>query len=80
MKNFFSRIISRIKGTYQVVTLAICAAVISVMAPAIARAEPSLTLPSTVDLSALFPYASAIIAALVTLIVIRKAIKLSNRS
>ena len=47
----------------------------------VALAEPpALTLPSSVDLSDLFPYAAAIVAALVGLIVIRKAIKLTNRS
>lgn len=51
------------------------------MAPVAAFAEPAgLTLPSSVDLSDLFPYAAGIVAALVGLIVIRKAIKLTNRS
>lgn len=72
MKKFFSKV----KGFYQAGILAL----IGMFMPVAAMAEPSLTLPSTVDLSALFPYASAIVAALVTLIVIRKAIKLSNRS
>lgn len=45
-----------------------------------AFAEPAgLTLPSSVDLSDLFPYAAAIITALVGLIVIRKAVKTTNR-
>jgi len=49
--------------------------------PILAHAEPpALTLPSSVDLSDLFPYAAAIVTALVGLIVIRKAIKLTNRS
>lgn len=39
-----------------------------------------LTLPATVDLSALFTYAGVIISALVGMIVVRKAIKLTNRS
>lgn len=52
-----------------------------VTAPMAAFAEPAgLTLPSSVDLSDLFPYAAAIVAALVGLIVVRKAIKLTNRS
>jgi len=52
-----------------------------VMSPIMAHAEPpALTLPSSVDLSDLFPYAAAIVTALVGLIVIRKAIKLTNRS
>lgn len=73
MKKFFSKV----KGIYQAGILAL----IGMFMPVAAKAEPSgLTLPSSVDLSALFPYASAIVAALVTLIVIRKAIKLSNRS
>jgi len=51
------------------------------MSPIMAHAEPpALTLPSSVDLSDLFPYAAAIVTALVGLIVIRKAIKLTNRS
>lgn len=41
---------------------------------------PELELPTSVDLSALFPYAMGIVTALVGLIVIRKAIKLTNRS
>lgn len=54
---------------------------IAVLTPFMLYAEPAgLTLPTTVDLSDLFPYAAAIVAALVGLIVIRKAIKLTNRS
>lgn len=37
-------------------------------------------LPTSIDLSQLFTYAGAIITALVGLIVVRKAIKLTNRS
>lgn len=70
------KIFSKAKVFYQAGILAM----IGMFMPVAAKAEPSLTLPSSVDLSALFPYASAIVAALVTLIVIRKAIKLSNRS
>lgn len=67
----------KVKRWYQSIMVAMLLALM----PVAAMATPSgLTLPSTVDISDLFPYASAIIAALVTLIVIRKAIKLSNRS
>lgn len=67
----------KVKRWYQSIMVAMLLALM----PVAAMAAPSgLTLPSTVDISDLFPYASAIIAALVTLIVIRKAIKLSNRS
>ena len=66
----------KVKRWYQSIMVAMLLALM----PVAAMAESSLTLPSTVDISDLFPYASAIIAALVTLIVIRKAIKLSNRS
>lgn len=45
-----------------------------------AFAEGGVTLPTTVDLSGVFAYAGAIIAALVGMIVVRKAIKLTNRS
>lgn len=45
-----------------------------------ATTPPELVLPTSVDLSALFPYAAAIVTALVGLIVVRKAIKLTNRS
>lgn len=56
-------------------------AMLGLILPLAAHAEPSgLTLPTSVDLSDLFPYAAAIVAALVGLIVIRKAIKLTNRS
>ena len=52
-----------------------------VMSPIMAHAQPvTLDLPTSVDLSGLFPYAAAIVTALVGLIVIRKAIKLTNRS
>lgn len=67
----------KVRKWYQSIMVALLMAFVMPMA---AMAESGLTLPSTVDISDLFPYASAIIAALVTLIVIRKAIKLSNRS
>lgn len=41
---------------------------------------PGLTLPTSIDLSAVFPYAGAILIALASFIVVRKAIKLTNRS
>lgn len=67
----------KFKRMYQSLVVAIMA----LMLPVVAMAEPSgLTLPTTVDLSGLFPYAAAIVAALVGLIVIRKAIKLTNRT
>ena len=66
----------KVKRWYQSIMVAMLLALM----PVAAMAESSLNLPQTVDISDLFPYASAIIAALVTLIVIRKAIKLSNRS
>lgn len=69
---------NKVRKWYQSIMVMLLTAFVMPMA---AMAESSgLTLPSTVDISDLFPYASAIIAALVTLIVIRKAIKLSNRS
>jgi len=46
--------------------------------PTMVFAEPSLSLPASIDISALYPFAGAIIASLVTLIVIRKSVKLSN--
>ncbi len=67
----------KVRKWYQSIMVMLLTAFVMPMA---AMAESSLTLPSSVDISDLFPYASAIIAALVTLIVIRKAIKLSNRS
>lgn len=38
------------------------------------------TLPNTVDLTPLWAFASVVIAALVGMIVVRKAIKIINRS
>lgn len=38
------------------------------------------TLPTSVDLSALWAFASVVISALVGMIVVRKAIKIVNRS
>ncbi len=74
MGNVFRRFTKAFQGF--LVALAVVA-----MSPFMAHAEPpALTLPSSVDLSDLFPYAAAIVAALVGLIVIRKAIKLTNRS
>lgn len=59
----------------------VVALLMAILMPALVFAEPAgLTLPSTVDLSDLYPYAAAIVTALVGLIVIRKAIKLTNRS
>lgn len=68
---------NRVKRWYQAMVLAVMA----VAVPLAVHAEPAgLTLPTSVDLSDLFPYAAAIVTALVGLIVIRKAIKLTNRS
>jgi len=68
---------NRVKRCYQAMVVAIMAFLV----PIAAHAEPTgLTLPTSVDLSDLFPYAAAIVTALVGLIVIRKAIKLTNRS
>ena len=61
--------------------IAVLLAVLTVLSTTAAFATaPELTLPSSVDLSDLFPYAAAIVSALVGMIVIRKAIKLANRS
>lgn len=47
---------------------------------AMADAANTVTLPATVDLSAVYTFAGVVIAALVGLIVVRKSIKLVNRS
>lgn len=57
------------------------AMMVSVVMPLAAHAEPAFfTAPTTVDISEVGTYAGAIVAALVGLIVVRKAIKLTNRS
>jgi len=46
--------------------------------PTMVFAQPQLSLPASIDISELYPFAGAIVASLVTLIVIRKSVKLSN--
>lgn len=59
----------------------VAAASVGLLAPIAAHAEPAFfTAPTSVDLSEVGTYAGVIVAALVGLIVVRKAIKLTNRS
>ena len=60
--------------------LALAGAVMAT-APLAAHAEPAFfTAPTSVDISEVGTYAGIIVAALVGMIVVRKAIKLTNRS
>lgn len=57
------------------------AACVMATAPLAAHAEPAFfTAPTSVDISEVGAYAGIIVAALVGMIVVRKAIKLTNRS
>lgn len=67
----FNTVVRNIVGTLYVMLF--------ITIPTMVFAEPSLSLPSSIDISELYPFAGAIVAALVTLIVIRKSVKLSNR-
>lgn len=57
----------------------LCAAVAGVLAPALARAEFSIT-PPTFDMTSMGTYAGTILTALAGIWLVRKFIKTTNRS
>lgn len=70
---------NKIKGIWARLT-AIALGLFFSASAAMADAANTVTLPATVDLSAVYTFAGVVIAALVGLIVVRKSIKLVNRS